>query len=296
MKKTALIITFLLVFMSFCAYAAVGDIAGNIYSTDIKTYVDGMEIPSYNIGGRTVIEAERLIDYGFYVEWRPDTRALIINSGRMPLSAPAVENRADNTVGEVIGSFYETDITVRFNQMFVKSYNIGGKTVIEAEDLASQEPEKQFDRDSNLFYKLGKSGAGASAVWDGDNRALLIDFIRSGKTVKTDDGKTWDITGDRMESKAYSSTGLYLGVGDVTQEWVTAFMIGEKIYVPVEIYEKYKNETEVVYDYASTRGSCYNNLVPLENNGLETYYYKGEAYICLSDTVKTTYKYALPES
>jgi len=38
----------------------IGDVIGKVLYTDIKTYIDGYEIESYNIGGRTVIPVESL--------------------------------------------------------------------------------------------------------------------------------------------------------------------------------------------------------------------------------------------
>lgn len=46
-----------------------------VYETDIKTYVNGIIAPSYNIGGRTVVDFESLNVFGEVV-WVPDVRAL----------------------------------------------------------------------------------------------------------------------------------------------------------------------------------------------------------------------------
>ena len=49
----------MLIASSACADAEnVGDVIGEIYSTDILATVDNVPIPSYNIGGRTVIVLE----------------------------------------------------------------------------------------------------------------------------------------------------------------------------------------------------------------------------------------------
>ena len=40
-----------------------GDIAGEYYSTDIHTILNGIEIDSINIGGRTLISAENMSYY-----------------------------------------------------------------------------------------------------------------------------------------------------------------------------------------------------------------------------------------
>ena len=50
------------------AYAATGDVIGTIYPTDIKAYINGVEVPSYNIGGRTAVVIEDLGRDGTFSE------------------------------------------------------------------------------------------------------------------------------------------------------------------------------------------------------------------------------------
>ena len=66
------------------ASAAVGDIAGNVYSTDIRAFVDGMEIQSYCLEGKTAIPVEALREYGFKVTYNDNERALFIERGGIP--------------------------------------------------------------------------------------------------------------------------------------------------------------------------------------------------------------------
>lgn len=47
-----------MLFVSAAAYAANGDIAGTIYTTDILTQVDGKDITSYSLDGETLIALE----------------------------------------------------------------------------------------------------------------------------------------------------------------------------------------------------------------------------------------------
>lgn len=65
MKKLMNYLLFSVLFsFIFCitifAEPKVGDVVGNIYSTDIMAYVDGVPIQSYNIGGKTVVCIEDL--------------------------------------------------------------------------------------------------------------------------------------------------------------------------------------------------------------------------------------------
>lgn len=55
-----------------------GTVAGKYYHTDIKTTLDGEQILSYNIDGRTFIGAEALRDFGYAVTWNGNVRTLAI--------------------------------------------------------------------------------------------------------------------------------------------------------------------------------------------------------------------------
>lgn len=122
-------------------YAAPGDVAGNIYYTDIKAYIFEAPITSYNIGGKTVIDAEILNwYYGFDVYWHEDTRRLeISDKGYRMMSFQAMSGElvesADGITGEVYGNYYETDIITTLNGSEIESYNIGGRTFIVAEAM-----------------------------------------------------------------------------------------------------------------------------------------------------------------
>jgi len=56
----------------------IGSFAGHIYATDIKTYVAGEEVASYNIGGRTIIYIDELQYFG-NVKWYEKERKICYN-------------------------------------------------------------------------------------------------------------------------------------------------------------------------------------------------------------------------
>ncbi len=58
----------------------IGDVRGNYYETDIVTQLDGKEITSYNVGGRTYIHAEQMADFGYVVKWNEQERKLFVTS------------------------------------------------------------------------------------------------------------------------------------------------------------------------------------------------------------------------
>ncbi len=81
------------------AFAKIEEIVDSVYSTDIIANIDGMPIKSYNIGGRTVIVAEELSDYGFDVVWKPESREIVLNIGQKPNIFPNYTNQNTDDIG-----------------------------------------------------------------------------------------------------------------------------------------------------------------------------------------------------
>ena len=154
----------------FCntAVAANGDVLGNYYHTDIKTYIYYAPITAYNIGGKTMIDAEILNwHYGFDVYWNENTRKLEIfdKGGRFnsmqAMSGEIYENSAGK-YGEIAGTYYETDIETYLNGKEITSCNIGGRTCIAAEEMAEHGYDVAWNEQARIltvnkpadFYKI----------------------------------------------------------------------------------------------------------------------------------------------
>ena len=152
-KLTSIALVIIMIASIFCIGANAAGVAGNYYYTDIKSYVRGQLIDSYNVGGKTVILCEALQDYGFNVFWDANNRTLTITDkhGSAISNASAA---ATGPIGAVAGSYYYTDIVTYFNGVQMESYNLGGRTVIPATALRS---------------------LGYDVVWDNANRRVLID-------------------------------------------------------------------------------------------------------------------------
>lgn len=123
-------------FLGISASAANGDIAGTIYSTDILTQLDGRDIPSYNIDGRTMIALEDLEQYGFNVKYDDSIRAVFINdTGECPSDfKPSVPR---GKAGEAAGYYYESDISAYVNGMDITAFSLDGKMAACVEDLGN---------------------------------------------------------------------------------------------------------------------------------------------------------------
>jgi len=180
MKKliTAVVFAFLL---AVGVHAAVGDVAGVYYSTDIVTTLNGYEISSVNIGGETLISAEDMRYYGFDVDWDERARALMIRNNPGAEVTGTDVKKFDGSVGQVLGNYYETDIVTFFDGLenYV-SYNLGGRTYIHAEKMREY---------------------GYDVVWHPDERILEIN------TPKAIEG--WTIELMKCEAKDIDAEGRF---------------------------------------------------------------------------------------
>lgn len=151
LTSISLVIAMLVSMLCIGVNAAYGK-AGDYYYTDIKTYVRGQLIDSFNVGGKTVITAEDLSSYGFIVRWDANARALYV-SDKNGKAVSNASNSVNGAIGAIAGSYYHTDIVTYFNDTPIESYNLGGKTVFPATALRNY---------------------GYDVVWDDANRRVLI--------------------------------------------------------------------------------------------------------------------------
>ena len=140
MKRFLFFSVVLVAALCVCVYAKSGDVAGKYYSTDIETTLNGEAIDAINIGGQTLISAEDMQHYGFYVVWNEDARVLDILENKTetqrvePIGPPS---SVCVVPGTPIGRYFETDIRTFLDQAPITAYNTGGKTYIHAEAMRS---------------------------------------------------------------------------------------------------------------------------------------------------------------
>ncbi len=167
MKKFLIIALFLLT-IPFSASAKVGDVTGEIYSTDIRTFINGVEVASYNIGGRTAVIIEDVLDadkHGYAYD--NYTRTLSFNTLEPKYFAEQKIKSYENA-GKIIGSIYETDIKATVYDVVLPSYNIGGKTAVAIEDLGCDG---------------GFSNIGGRYIWNDEERTLSLEFLYSNQNI-----------------------------------------------------------------------------------------------------------------
>ena len=135
MKRKLFLLTIFLivcsVFFSTMVSAAIGDIVGKIYSTDIKACINGVWVDSYNIGGNTVVVIEDITNqYRYYDE----LRTLVIDDFA-PERLVSGGNDSNQKPGKVIGNIYETDIKTYYRGQELNTFSLNGKMAVIIEEL-----------------------------------------------------------------------------------------------------------------------------------------------------------------
>ena len=129
-KKILLILIIILLPLS-----AKAEVVGSIYSTDIVGFIDHLAVPTYNIGGSTVVIVRDLECYGFTVSYDDSTRTATIYRDRTVFPWPLPPTYNPHPVGTRIADLSSTDIKAFYNGNLVQSYNIEGRTAILLRDL-----------------------------------------------------------------------------------------------------------------------------------------------------------------
>ena len=163
---------------------------GKVYATDIVTYLDGMPMPSYNIGGKTAILVRDLAPYGFEVEWDSEKSWAIVSSGSRPEQAPDYTPTASGTPGQVVGSIYSTEIVVFINGFPVPSFNLGGAMAVTLEDLCADQTFNYYGMD--MLRALGYSSTRFRVEWDPEARAARLSSLRLGDSIQLD-GASYEV-------------------------------------------------------------------------------------------------------
>ena len=114
----------------------IGDEIGNVLNSNIKTYIDGQRIPSYNINGKSVVLIRDLTNYGFDSFYDDKTKTSAVNFNPNKTFTPIIMFEENNQPpGTVAFKYLYTEITAVVNGKFVESFNIKGNLAIFFSDL-----------------------------------------------------------------------------------------------------------------------------------------------------------------
>lgn len=113
-------------------------IIGSVVTTDIKAYINGAEIPAYNVDGNMIIIGADLRSYGFDVVYDDTVRtsSVFLSAGGGTWNPIIITTDDSPAVGTEIMSVYETDITMLVNGTPVTGYNVDGRMAFRFAELA----------------------------------------------------------------------------------------------------------------------------------------------------------------
>ena len=113
-----------------------GDAIGNVMHTNVRTYIDGHRIPSYNIDGWMVVDTEHLMRYGFDVVFDGAAQTLTVTRNPNKAFDPIMNfDELSGVPGTVAFSHLHTEIRAFMNGTPVKSFNVRGYLMVLFEDL-----------------------------------------------------------------------------------------------------------------------------------------------------------------
>lgn len=107
-----------------------GDVAGQVLATEIRAFIDGVEIPAYNIDGNLGVVAEDLNAYGFVTGYDDPTRTLTVARTGAAVRGVEIPESSHQPSGTVIARVLYSDIRVYLDGREIPGYNIDGRTII----------------------------------------------------------------------------------------------------------------------------------------------------------------------
>lgn len=112
---------------------AAGQVIGQVLATDIKAYINGVEIPAYNIDGKLAVLVSDLNNYGFTTNYNDQLRKSTITKNSHILASefvPLPSKSSGLPIGTPVMSVYSTDITVELEGRSVTAFNVDNRMAI----------------------------------------------------------------------------------------------------------------------------------------------------------------------
>ena len=242
LRITALLVSIFILSSCSLVFAAKNElpVAGDLLETDIKAYINGCRIPSYNVNGYTAVIAEDLLNYGFSVIWKDNARTVnIMRNEEVEFSGILLDDSDKIEVGKKIGNAYYTDIRTVVDGITVLSYNIGGKTAIFIDSfnlfgtvLFSEETRSVDCEISGLTYKKP-----------------LVSIVDPNEEDKEDDGGIYVPVPDENKDDEKQESTFEVVTG---QEYYANGFVPDYGYVTgvvlIKYEEKANNYISYVYD------------------------------------------------
>ena len=132
-------LAFLLAVFAVCVPAVscfAFEAVGQVLSTDIRAFINGAEIPAYNIDGKLAVIVADLNSYGFRTVYNDGLRKTSVTRNPDASLFTSVPSRATGLpVGTRVMDVYRSDITVELDGVPVPAVNVENRMAIFFSDL-----------------------------------------------------------------------------------------------------------------------------------------------------------------
>lgn len=253
-------------------------IIGSVLTTDIKAYINGYEIPAYNVDGNMVIVGSDLRNYGFNVVYDNNTRTSSVSMNPYGTWSPLdTASYSTSSIGVKVMDVYDTDISVLLNGIPVTSYNVNGSMAFKFSELkmfgsyyydnASRTTNLQVDTNANFQAPSistppsQQSGKYQATVEVSDSHELLQNIGSNKKIILTSDYYNLfdysEINNPHVAEQDYHMRSYV--IKDVTNLTITgnADIVIDDIYADVLLFENCSQITLEGLTIGHTEGKDY---------------------------------------
>ncbi len=191
MKKsiTILLMAVMLAVTAIPCYAV--QVIGQVLSTDIRAYINGAEIPAYNIDGKLAVVVSDLNNYGFKTSYNNDLRKSSVTRNPSATTFNSVPSKASGLpIGSRVMDVYQSDITVELDGVQVQAFNVDNRMAI-------------------YFNELKKYG---SYTYDNNSRSSIIVLSNSIPTKEVPQSVGGINNINRPQRSSYSNNTITVGL------------------------------------------------------------------------------------
>ena len=129
-QRIALLLLAAVMLLSAMPAGAV-EIIGTVLSTDIRAYINGAEIPAYNIDGKLAVIVSDLNQYGFVTNYDNSRRKTTVTRNINAVSFTSVPSKSEGLpIGTPVMSVYASDIKVELDGRIVPAFNVDNRMAI----------------------------------------------------------------------------------------------------------------------------------------------------------------------
>lgn len=179
----------------------------HVYSTDIKTYLDGEEIDAFNVNGRTMIQIDYLARYGeFYYDNARRMVEIRIMKPSFEYGLKIVDNKVDTTVGFYPGKYKRYVQYTGLVNAYGEPDGIGKVYDEEMSSITYAYWDNYFKRDNYYEEVIEKSDRFSRKYCFENSYGTGTCIIIYGVG---DEAYTMKCTERYEESKHYNRTGIY---------------------------------------------------------------------------------------